>query len=53
MDFAGQLDKILEQLPEVIRAIGDYSPHILAALVVGAIIRWSIVPLVKAWKDDD
>jgi hypothetical protein len=52
MDLTGNLQGVFDAIPRMIENLLNISPWIAIALIVGAIIRFSIVPLIKAWRND-
>lgn len=54
MDFSVEaIRELINTLPKFIRDLMSISPHIGIAVVIGFLVRFSLVPLIKAWKDDD
>ena len=47
------LDTAIDKIPELLRQLEEISPWLMIAVVVGALIRWAFVPLIRAWKDED
>lgn len=47
------LKEILAAAPQWLQDIAEVSPWFAGAVVIGLFIRFSLVPLVKAWRDDE
>ena len=51
--IAESLQLVFDKLPEFLHSLDGVSPYLLTAVIGAAILRWSIIPLIRAWKDKD
>ena len=51
--FNKTLELVLDKLPGFVQSLNNVSPYLLTAVIGAVIIHWTILPLIRAWKDKD